>query len=178
MKATLTHADRNTDKYEAICRLYDYANANKNLIEQPRNKTFKGRFQLCWIIGVKKQSPFCYLPLGVLMDVCTPQLHVISSLQKPLSECRWIACWPATEISQQHLNVTVPQSGNIRLPFMCSVKHTLCLCTCIAIAMIDRNIISTIIHTHTHTHTHRYVILKFITPQFVVTQKPVMVANR
>jgi len=32
-----------------------------------------------WISGVKKQSMFSYMPLGVLKDICTCQQYVILS---------------------------------------------------------------------------------------------------
>jgi len=46
MKATLIHAYRQTDKYEAIWRFCDCTNAQKSLMWQPWSKTFKESLKL------------------------------------------------------------------------------------------------------------------------------------
>jgi len=105
MKAALIHADRQTDKYESNWCLCDCTNAYKNLMWQTRRKNHKVRFQLRPINGVKKQSMFRYLPIGVLKDVCTWQLHVILSHKHHGLHFVQTVQWPPTEISEQQLNV-------------------------------------------------------------------------
>jgi hypothetical protein len=73
IKAALILADRQTDKYGAKWCLWNCTNAHKIHTWQPRRKNHKARFQLRSINGVKKQNMFCYLPIGVLEDICTCQ---------------------------------------------------------------------------------------------------------
>jgi len=72
-----------TDGHKVNWRLWDYIWAHKILLSQPRRKSSKATFLLRRINGVKQQTLFCYLPLGVPKDICTCQLHVILSPKTP-----------------------------------------------------------------------------------------------
>jgi len=103
MKAALIQEDRLTDEHKAKWSLWDYARAHKNILWQPRRKISKATFPLLWIYEMKQQSLFCYLPLIVLNNVQTFQLHVILSPQTPWSKFR--ADSRVREINGQQLNV-------------------------------------------------------------------------
>jgi len=78
-KAALIHADIEKDKHKLRWRLCNYGNAHKISCDSRRLRPKRQYFACAWIKGVKKQSLFCYLPIRVLKDICTCQLHVILS---------------------------------------------------------------------------------------------------
>ena len=112
MKAALIHADRQTDKRKAKWRLCNYAKAHKKLMWQPNSKTYRQHYGCAWITSVKKQSLFCYLPIGVLKDICKSQLHVILPNRRHGLHFVQTVQWPK-EISEQHLNVILWNSSEI-----------------------------------------------------------------
>ena len=68
------------------------------LIWKLKSKTNKATFSWAWIKGVKKQTLFCYLPIAVLKDVCTCQLHVILSHRRHGLHFVQTVQWPPTQI--------------------------------------------------------------------------------
>ena len=73
MEDTLINMDRQTDKYEAIWRLRDYANAYKIHVWYAKRKTDKAIFQLRMNQRRQEEKSVCYLPLRVPKCICTCQ---------------------------------------------------------------------------------------------------------
>ena len=77
----------------------------KNSCDSRRVRQATQHFSCTSIKGVKKKSLFCYLPTGVLKDVCTCYLHVILSHKLHGLHFVQTVQWHTTEIYEQQLNV-------------------------------------------------------------------------